>query len=60
MLDMLLNLITIIKIDAPPNSLKDPNVGFEMKQWKKKGVGACSLAYSTCGVKKYVRASRWD
>jgi hypothetical protein len=33
---MLLNPNTIIKIDAPPNSLRDPNVGLEMKQWKKK------------------------
>jgi len=57
---MLLNLIAIIKTDTPPNSLKNLNVSLRMKQWKKRGVGACSLTCNTCGVRESTRASRWD
>jgi len=44
----------------PPNSLKDPNENPKMKQWKKKGVKARSLAHNTSKVGKHVRISRWD
>jgi hypothetical protein len=47
-------------IDAPPNSLKDPNENPKMKQWKKKGVKAHFLAHNTSKVGKHVRISRWD
>jgi len=57
---MLLNPITIIKTYAPPNSLKDPNASFKMKQLKKRGIRACSLAHNTCGVRKCARALGWD
>jgi len=43
----------------PPNSLRDPNVGFKVKQWKKKGVKANSL-HSTCGVGGCARTLGWD
>jgi hypothetical protein len=38
--------------DAPPNSLKDSNVNPKMKTSKEEGIGACSLAYSTYGVRR--------
>jgi len=47
-------------IDAPPNSLKDPNVGHGVKQWKKKKIKAHSL---TCNILKeggHARAPKWD
>jgi hypothetical protein len=45
-----------------PNYLRNPNVGPKAKQWKKKKVGACFLAFSTLKVGRHVRASmrlRW-
>jgi hypothetical protein len=46
-----------LKIDMPPNSLKDPNVGSIMKQRKKK-VGARSLTHNTLGIGGRVGAPR--
>jgi hypothetical protein len=49
-----------INDDAPSNSLRDPNVGPKMKQWKKKGVGAHSLVCNTFRVGRGARTPRWD
>jgi hypothetical protein len=38
---------------APPNSLKDQNVGPKMKQRKNKIIGACSLTCNTLKVGGY-------
>jgi hypothetical protein len=46
--------------DMPPNSLRNPNVVQRMKQWKKKKVGAHSLACNTSGVRRCVGALGWD
>jgi hypothetical protein len=39
------------KNDAPPNSLKDSNANLKVKTTKE-GIGVCSLAYNTLGVKR--------
>jgi hypothetical protein len=49
-----------INNDAPSNSLRDPNAGSEMKQWKKKGVEAHSLARNTFGAGGCVRTLGWN
>jgi hypothetical protein len=46
--------------NMPPNSLRNQNVGLKMKQWKKKGVRAHSLACSILGVGRFVGAPGWD
>jgi hypothetical protein len=48
------------KCDAPPNYLRNPNVGFRTKQWKKKRVRACSLICCTSKVKRCAGAPGWD
>jgi len=45
---------------VPPNSSRDPKVGPEAKQWKKKRVGAHSLTCNTLGVGGCVEALGWD
>jgi hypothetical protein len=47
-------------VNAPPNSLRNLNVGPIMKQWKKKKVEACFLACNTSRVKRHVGVSGWD
>ncbi len=44
--------------DAPPNDLRNPNVGPKMKQPKK--IKAHSLAHNTFRVEKHVITLRWD
>jgi len=44
-------------VDAPPNSLKDPNVVPRTKQQKKKKIGACSLIHNISRVGGCVGAS---
>jgi hypothetical protein len=51
---------TLVDVHVPPNSLRDPKVGPQAKQQKKKRVGASSLTHSTSGVGGHVGASRWD
>jgi len=46
--------------DAPPNSLRDLNVGPKAKQWKKEKVGARSLTRSTSRVGGCTKAPGWD
>jgi len=46
--------------DAPPNSLKDPNVGPRAKQWKKERIEARFVICSISRVGAHVGASRWD
>jgi hypothetical protein len=38
-------------IDAPPNSLTDSNANLNVKIMEE-GIGICSLAYSTLGVRR--------
>jgi hypothetical protein len=45
--------------DAPPSSLIDSTVSPNMKIMEGEGVGACSLAHSTSGVKGHVRVMGW-
>jgi len=45
---------------VPANSLRDPNVGPKMKQWKKKKIGAHSLTHGTSGVGGCVTVLGWD
>jgi len=46
--------------DAPLNSLRNPNVGPRMKQWKNKRIGARSFACNILGVGGHVKALGWD
>jgi len=46
-------------VDAPPHSLKGSNVNWKVKTTKEEGVGVCSLAYDTLGVKGCVGAPGW-
>jgi hypothetical protein len=43
-----------------PNFLRNPNVGPEVKQWKRKRIKAHSLTYSTSRVGKHVGVLGWD
>ncbi len=49
-----------IPSDAPPNSLRNPNVDPKSKQWKNKKVGALTLTWNTLNVGGHVRAPKWD
>ncbi len=54
-------MVTINKLnDMPPNSLKDPNLSFKMKQRKKKRVRAHFLIRNTSRVEGHVEAPKWD
>jgi hypothetical protein len=46
--------------DAPLNSLRNPNVGPRMKQWKNKRIRARSFACNILGVGGHVKALGWD
>jgi hypothetical protein len=50
----------LITSDAPPNFLRNPNVGPKAKQWKKKKVGPRFLTHNTSGVGGHVGALGWD
>jgi hypothetical protein len=41
-----------MELDAPPNSLKDSNIGPKVKTTKEKKVGVHSLVRKTFGVKR--------
>jgi hypothetical protein len=46
--------------DTAPNSLRNPNVGPKMKQWKNKRVRAYSLVRSISKVGRHAGILRWD
>jgi len=50
----------LITSDAPPNFLRNPNVGLKTKQWKKRKVGPRFLTHNTSRVGGYVGAPGWD
>jgi hypothetical protein len=52
--------IGITFANAPPSSLRNPNVGPKMKQWKKKKVKAHSLTRNTSRVRGHAGALGWD
>jgi len=54
------SLLTWAQTNKPPNFSKGPNVNPKVKQWKKKKVGAHSLACNTSGVRRCVGALGWD
>jgi hypothetical protein len=46
--------------DAPPSSLMDSTVNPKAKIREGEGIGVCSLARSTSGVKGHAGALGWD
>jgi hypothetical protein len=40
--------------DTSPNSLRNPNVGPKVKQWKKKRIETCFLTYNISKIGRHV------
>jgi hypothetical protein len=49
-----------VKGDAPLSSMMDSTISPKVMRMEGEGIGACSLACSTLGVERCVKAPRWS